>query len=92
MRSIHSHRLRAGLRLDEFTREMPTREEGRGHSGIAFGECGEGFIRCSYAYSIDSINEALNRGRSFCKAQIIRKPQNPVQNARDFSVILIPRW
>ena len=29
--------------------------------GSAFGESGEGFIRCSYAYSINKINEALNR-------------------------------
>lgn len=35
--------------------------------GNAFGQSGEGFIRCSYAYSIDSINEALNRIESFVK-------------------------
>ena len=29
--------------------------------GTAFGESGEGFIRCSYAYSVEDINEALNR-------------------------------
>lgn len=35
--------------------------------GTAFGESGEGFIRCSYAYSIDNINEALNRIEAFVK-------------------------
>lgn len=35
--------------------------------GNAFGESGEGFIRCSYAYSIDNINEALNRVEAFIK-------------------------
>ena len=35
--------------------------------GNAFGESGEGFIRCSYAYSIDNINEALNRMEAFLK-------------------------
>ena len=35
--------------------------------GTAFGECGEGFLRCSYAYSLDSINEALNRIEAFVK-------------------------
>ncbi len=35
--------------------------------GTAFGQSGEGFIRCSYAYSIDSINEALNRIEAFVK-------------------------
>lgn len=29
--------------------------------GNAFGESGEGFIRCSYAYSIDSLKESLRR-------------------------------
>lgn len=35
--------------------------------GNAFGSSGEGFIRCSYAYSIENINEALNRIESFVK-------------------------
>lgn len=35
--------------------------------GTAFGESGEGFIRCSYAYSIENINEALNRVEAFIK-------------------------
>ena len=35
--------------------------------GNAFGSSGEGFIRCSYAYSIDNINEALNRMDMFLK-------------------------
>lgn len=33
--------------------------------GNAFGESGEGFIRCSYAYSIDNINKALSRIEKF---------------------------
>ena len=35
--------------------------------GTAFGECGEGHIRCSYAYSLDNINEALTRIEAFLK-------------------------
>lgn len=35
--------------------------------GNAFGESGEGFIRCSYAYSIKNINEALNRVEAFMR-------------------------
>ncbi len=35
--------------------------------GTAFGECGEGHVRCSYAYSLDSINEALTRIETFLK-------------------------
>jgi len=33
--------------------------------GTAFGACGEGHIRCSYAYAIESIREALKRLRGF---------------------------
>ena len=36
--------------------------------GNAFGSSGEGHIRCSYAYSLDSINEALNRIEAFVKS------------------------
>jgi len=33
--------------------------------GTAFGKCGEGFMRCSYATAFDSIKEAMKRLRSF---------------------------
>ncbi|MEX1377356.1 MAG: aminotransferase class I/II-fold pyridoxal phosphate-dependent enzyme [Eubacteriales bacterium] len=33
--------------------------------GTAFGACGEGFIRCSYAYSVENINAALYRIEKF---------------------------
>lgn len=35
--------------------------------GTAFGACGEGFIRCSYAYSIEALKEALTRIERFVK-------------------------
>lgn len=35
--------------------------------GTAFGECGEGFARISYAYSLDHIKEALERIERFIK-------------------------
>ncbi len=35
--------------------------------GTAFGDSGEGFVRCSYAYSIKSINAALERIETFVK-------------------------
>lgn len=35
--------------------------------GTAFGASGEGHVRCSYAYSLDSINEALNRIETFVR-------------------------
>jgi len=33
--------------------------------GTAFGDYGEGFIRCSYAYSVDQLKEALSRIEKF---------------------------
>ena len=33
--------------------------------GTAFGSCGEGFIRISYAYSLEELKEALNRIQHF---------------------------
>lgn len=35
--------------------------------GDAFGECGEGFLRVSYAYSLDELKEAMGRIREFIK-------------------------
>ena len=35
--------------------------------GTAFGECGEGFIRVSYCYSIENIKEAVTRIGEFVK-------------------------
>ena len=33
--------------------------------GTAFGDCGEGFLRISYAYSIDNLKIALERVKKF---------------------------
>ena len=33
--------------------------------GSAFGTCGEGFLRISYAYSIEELKEALGRLERF---------------------------
>lgn len=39
-------------------------------SGSAFGESGEGFIRCSYAYSVKNITKALDRIKKFSEKYI----------------------
>ena len=33
--------------------------------GTAFGDCGEGFLRISYAYSIDNLKQGLERIEKF---------------------------
>lgn len=46
---------------EEFCQKLVYEEKVAVVPGTAFGECGEGFIRCSYAYSIEEIKEALKR-------------------------------
>lgn len=50
-----------GLSSDEFAEQLLRSQKIAVVPGTAFGDSGEGFIRCSYAYSIANINEALER-------------------------------
>ncbi len=54
-----------GLSSDEFSERLLFEERVAVVPGTAFGECGEGFIRCSYAYSIKDIKRALARIEKF---------------------------
>lgn len=54
-----------GMTSDEFCIKLLEEEKVAVVPGNAFGECGEGFIRCSYAYSIENIQEALKRIERF---------------------------
>ena len=54
-----------GLTSEEFCEKLLYEEKVAVVPGTAFGECGEGFIRCSYAYSVDSIRLALERIERF---------------------------
>ena len=50
-----------GMTSDEFCTKLIQEQHVAVVPGTAFGDCGEGFIRCSYAYSVDNISEALQR-------------------------------
>ena len=54
-----------GLSSEEFATQLLYEEKVAVVPGTAFGKSGEGFIRCSYAYSIKSIEKALERIASF---------------------------
>ncbi len=54
-----------GLTSEEFATKLLEEEELAVVPGSAFGECGEGFIRISYAYSINELKEALSRIERF---------------------------
>lgn len=56
-----------GLSSDQFAEQLLTAEHVALVPGSAFGACGEGYIRCSYATSLDKIAEALNRIENFLK-------------------------
>ena len=50
-----------GLTSEEFCRRLLQEKHVAVVPGTAFGECGEGFIRVSYCYSVKHIREALKR-------------------------------
>ena len=56
-----------GLTSDQFATELLYSKKVAVVPGTAFGECGEGFIRCSYAYSIKNIERALERIAEFVR-------------------------
>ncbi len=58
---------RFGMTSDEFATRLLKEEKVAVVPGTAFGECGEGFLRVSYAYSLKSLKEALGRIEHFVK-------------------------
>ena len=61
---------KTGLTSEEFCEKLLYDQKVAVVPGTAFGESGEGYIRCSYAYSIDEIKEALGRIEIFVKKYI----------------------
>ena len=56
-----------GLSSEEFCERLLQEEKAAIVPGTAFGECGEGFARISYAYSVEHIAKALDRIERFVK-------------------------
>ena len=56
-----------GLSSEEFALRLLNEKKLVIVPGNAFGESGEGFMRISYAYSLDELKEALNRLEDFVK-------------------------
>ena len=54
-----------GMTSEEFARRLLEQERVAVVPGTAFGECGEGFLRISYAYSIDNLKKALDKIEKF---------------------------
>ena len=56
-----------GLSSDNFCERLLYEKKVAVVPGTAFGESGEGFVRCSYAYSIENLKVALERIAEFVK-------------------------
>ena len=54
-----------GLPAKDFSLQLLREEKVAVVPGTAFGACGEGFVRCAYATSMDNIKEAMIRLRRF---------------------------
>ncbi len=56
-----------GLTSEEFAMKLLEQEKVAVVPGTAFGECGEGFVRCSYAASMEQLREAAERMERFTR-------------------------
>ena len=56
-----------GMSSEEFATELLNKEHVVVVPGTAFGDSGEGFVRISYAYSLDALKEAIKRIEKFVK-------------------------
>lgn len=54
-----------GMTSEEFSEKLLMEEKVAVIPGSAFGQCGEGFVRCSYATPLANIEEALSRMARF---------------------------
>ena len=57
-----------GMTSEEFATKLLMEEKVAVVPGTAFGDCGEGFLRISYAYSIENLKKALERIERFVRA------------------------
>lgn len=54
-----------GMTSEEFAEKLLMQEKVAVVPGTAFGDCGEGYLRISYAYSIEELKEAFGRIQHF---------------------------
>ncbi|MCD8110396.1 MAG: aminotransferase class I/II-fold pyridoxal phosphate-dependent enzyme [Clostridiales bacterium] len=67
-----------GMSSEEFAMRFLDEEKVAVVPGTAFGACGEGFLRISYAYSLDALKEALDRLERFIQKLREEKRQQTV--------------
>jgi aminotransferase len=59
-----------GLSSEEFAVRLLEEERVAVVPGSAFGACGEGYVRCSYASSIEALRQAMGRMKDFVGRQV----------------------
>ena len=59
-----------GMTSEEFATDLLNKEHVVVVPGTAFGDSGEGFVRISYAYSLDALKEAIKRIEKYLKSLI----------------------
>ena len=65
-----------GMTSEEFATRLLKEEKVAVVPGTAFGACGEGFLRISYAYSLDNLKIAIGRIREFVERLRKEKQQD----------------
>lgn len=68
-----------GMTSDEFATKLLNAKKVAVVPGTAFGDCGEGFLRISYAYSLDDLKRALDRIEEFITE--LRAKKHPGEEA-----------
>lgn len=76
-----------GLSSEEFAEELLKEEKVAVVPGNAFGAAGEGFVRVSYAASVEDLGEALRRMAAFVR----RRGVFPRQVTGPYNINLVPR-
>ena len=66
---------RFGMTSEEFATRLLREEKVAVVPGTAFGDCGEGFLRISYAYSLDNLKVAIGRLAHFVEKLRAEKQQ-----------------
>jgi len=64
---------RTGITSEEFANKLLVEEKVAVVPGNAFGQCGEGYVRCCYATSVKELYQALEKMERFLKRHGVGK-------------------
>ena len=79
-----------GMSSDEFATRLLEEENVAVVPGSAFGDCGEGFVRISYAYSLEDLKIAMEPSEPFCEPSARVEPVRGADMAKLNIVLFEP--